>query len=144
VVADSLSRADCDLEMTDDFLSVAWRKLLSNSLGGLMALTGRRAGAFARPDLADLALAYVTESLTVARAEGARLPDSLAEDLVEQLTTCPPDLGSSILADRNASRPLEWEARNGVIVRRARAHGIPTPIGDVLVALLAATSDGPG
>jgi 2-dehydropantoate 2-reductase len=39
---------------------------------------------------------------------------------------------------------LEWDARNGVIVRRARRHGLPTAIGDVLVPLLAAAGDGPG
>jgi 2-dehydropantoate 2-reductase len=39
---------------------------------------------------------------------------------------------------------LEWDQRSAVIARRARAHGIATPISDVLVALLAAASDGPG
>jgi 2-dehydropantoate 2-reductase len=143
VLAQTLRHADCDLEITDDFVSVAWRKLLANSLGGLMALTGRRAGVFARGDLADLARAYAQESLDVARAEGAHLPDSLPHDLVSQLRASP-DAGTSILADRNAGRALEWNARNGVIARRARTHGIATPIGDVVVTLLAATSDGPG
>ncbi|HYB81464.1 MAG TPA: ketopantoate reductase C-terminal domain-containing protein, partial [Mycobacterium sp.] len=41
-------------------------------------------------------------------------------------------------------RRLEWDLRNGVIIRKARAHGLPTPISDVLVPLLAAASDGPG
>ena len=41
-------------------------------------------------------------------------------------------------------RRLEWDLLNGVIVRKARAHGLPTPIGDVPVPLLAAASDGPG
>ncbi|AMC64907.1 2-dehydropantoate 2-reductase, partial [Mycobacterium tuberculosis] len=49
-----------------------------------------------------------------------------------------------MLADRAAHRPLEWDLRNGVIVRKARAHGLATPISDVLVPLLAAASDGPG
>jgi len=31
-----------------------------------------------------------------------------------------------------------------VIIRKARAHELPTPISDILVPLLAATSDGPG
>jgi 2-dehydropantoate 2-reductase len=31
-----------------------------------------------------------------------------------------------------------------VIIRKAGAHDIATPISDVLVPLLAATSDGPG
>jgi 2-dehydropantoate 2-reductase len=53
-------------------------------------------------------------------------------------------MGTSILADRQAGRRLEWDARNGVISRRAARHGLATPINDVVVALLAAASDGPG
>ena len=52
-------------------------------------------------------------------------------------------MSSSILADREAGRPLEWDIRNGVMQRRGRAHGIATPISDVLVPLLAASSDSP-
>jgi 2-dehydropantoate 2-reductase len=52
----------------------------------------------------------------------------------------PPDLGSSILFDREANRPLEWDARNGVVRRLGARHGIPTPISDVIVPLLAAAS----
>jgi 2-dehydropantoate 2-reductase len=53
-------------------------------------------------------------------------------------------MGTSILADREANRPLEWDTRNGVVLRRGRDHGIPTPIRDLVVPLLAAASDGPG
>ena len=56
----------------------------------------------------------------------------------------PADLGTSILADRQANRPLEWDIRNGVIQRYGRAHGIPVPISDVIVPLLAAGGEGPG
>ena len=49
-------------------------------------------------------------------------------------------MGTSMLADREAGRPQEWDIRNGVIIRKARAHGIATPISDVLVPLLPATS----
>jgi len=56
----------------------------------------------------------------------------------------PTDMGTSMLADREAGRPQEWDIRNGVIIRKAHAHGIATPISDVLVPLLAASSDGPG
>ncbi|MBN3078971.1 oxidoreductase, partial [Pectobacterium brasiliense] len=56
----------------------------------------------------------------------------------------PADLGTSILADRQPNRPLEWDIRNGVVQRYARARGIHTPISDVLLPLLAAGSEGPG
>jgi len=49
-----------------------------------------------------------------------------------------------MLTDREAHRPLEWDIRNGVILRKARDHGLPAPISQVVVPLLAAASDGPG
>jgi 2-dehydropantoate 2-reductase len=52
----------------------------------------------------------------------------------------PADLGSSILFDREAGRRLEWEACNGVVRRIGARRGIPTPVSDVIVPLLAAAS----
>jgi 2-dehydropantoate 2-reductase len=132
--------ADCD----PDFVTAAWRKLLVNAVAGLMALTGRRAGMFRRDDLAALASRYAAECLAVARAEGAQLGDDVAGGTVKMFRQTPTDMGTSILADREAGRPMEWDIRNGVIIRKARAHGIATPISDVLVPLFAAASDGPG
>ena len=132
--------ADCD----PDFVTAAWRKLLVNAVAGLMSLTGRRSGMFRRDDLAELAARYAGECVEVARAEGAKLADDAAAGTVEMFRRAPTDMGTSMLADREARRPQEWDIRNGVIVRKARAHGIATPISDVLVPLLAAASDGPG
>ncbi len=72
------------------------------------------------------------------------LDDGVAQEIVDNFQRAPADLGTSILADRQANRPLEWDIRNGVVQRYGRARGIPTPISDVLVPLLAAGSEGPG
>ncbi len=144
VVAEALRGTRCAIELVADFHTVAWRKLLQNAVAGLMALTQRRSGMFARPDIAGLALTYLREGLAVARAEGAALGDEVPQAILDQFQSSPPDLGTSILSDRQAGRPLEWDIRNGVIARRGRAHGIPTPVSDIVVPLLAAASDGPG
>ncbi len=144
VVLDALGGTRCSVDLAADFTSVAWRKLLQNAVAGLMVLTGRRAGMFARADIAELALAYLRECLEVARAEGAALGDEVPREIVDGFRAYPADLGTSILADREAGRPLEWDTRNGIVRRRGRAHGIPTPISDLIVPLLAAASDGPG
>ncbi|MGR6743186.1 oxidoreductase [Microbacterium sp. F1-18] len=143
-VGDALDATACEFAVSDDFTTLAWRKLLQNAVAGLMALTGRRAGMFRRQDVGDLALAYLQEGLAVARACGAALPDDEPDRMLERFRAFPDDMGTSILADREAGRPLEWDARNAVIRRRGREHGIPTPVTDVIVPLLAAASDGPG
>ncbi len=143
-VAELLRGAGCTVENDPDFSTAAWRKLLVNALAGWMALSGRRSGMFRRDDVAAVARRYVAECLAVAQAEGARLGDDVVDEMVKMFAAAPPDMGTSMLADREAHRPLEWDIRNGAIIRKARAHGLATPISDILVPLLAAASDGPG
>ena len=143
-LADLLRGAGVTVELDPDFLTAAWRKLLVNAVVGFMVLTGRRAGIFHRDDAAALARHYVAECLAVARADGANLGDEVVDEIVGLLAKSPPDVTTSMLTDREANRPLEWDIRNGVVQRKAAAHGLATPISDVLVPLLAAASDGPG
>jgi 2-dehydropantoate 2-reductase len=138
LVLEALRGTRCSVALAADFTSVAWRKLLQN------AVAGRRAGIFHRADISQLAIEYLWECLEVARADGAVLGDQVPQEILDSLQAFPADMGTSILADREAKRPLEWDIRNGVVLRRGRAHGIPTPISDVVVPLLAAASDGPG
>ncbi|HBT5633790.1 TPA: oxidoreductase, partial [Klebsiella pneumoniae] len=140
----ALAGTRCAVDLAADFTTVAWRKLLQNAVAGLMVLTGRRAGMFAREDITALGLAYLRECLQVARAEGAALSDSVSEEIIAGFHRAPADLSTSILIDRLNGRPLEWDIRNGVVQRRGRQHGIPTPLSDIIVPLLAAASDGPG
>jgi 2-dehydropantoate 2-reductase len=126
--------------LAEDYATHAWRKLAINAVAALMVLSGCRAPIFRREDIRPLARALASECLAVARAEGADLPDTVADELVEEFAAMPEDLGTSMLFDREAGRALEWDARNGVVVRLGAEHGLPTPVSDVLVPLLAAAS----
>jgi 2-dehydropantoate 2-reductase len=143
-LADLFRGSGVTVELDPDFISAAWHKLLVNAVVGLMVLTGRRSGMFRRDDVAALGRRYLAECLTVARADGATLGDEVIDEIIGMLAASPEDLTTSMLTDREAGRPLEWDIRNGVVGRQAADHGIPTPISDVLVPLLAAASDGPG
>jgi 2-dehydropantoate 2-reductase len=130
------------VDLVEDFTTEAWRKLCMNAVAGLSVLAGRRSGVFRESEIAELARRLGEECVAVGRAEGARLPDDLPERTVAELAALPPDIGTSMLYDREAGRALEWDARNGVIRRLGARHGIPTPVSDVIVPLLAAASDG--
>lgn len=128
------------VEASDDFVTEQWRKLCLNAVAGIMAATGRSAEVFRSNEVGRLAHRLAIECVEVGRAEGAKLDQGFAAELVRQFQSLPRGAGSSILSDRLASRPLEWDARNGVIVRLGARHGIPTPVSDVLVTILAAAS----
>ena len=120
----------------------AWRKLCANAVSGVMALAGRPAEIFALDDVREVARALAQECAVVARAEGVEFTERDADDVIAWLEALPTDAGSSILTDRLAGRELEWEARNGVIGRLGRRHGVATPVADTVAALLHAASDG--
>ena len=126
--------------LSDDFVTVAWKKLAVNAVAALMVLSRRRAGMFAGREITALTRAFAEEVFAVARAEGARPRPEAVEELLAYYRGLPADLGTSILFDAEAGRELEWEARNGVVRRLAARHGIATPVSDVVVPLLAATS----
>jgi 2-dehydropantoate 2-reductase len=125
-----------------EFELEAWRKLCVNAVSGAMALAGRPAEIFEFDDVLAIARAMADECAAVARAEGVAFTDRDVDELIAWLQALPKDAGSSILADRRAGRALEWEARNGVIGRLGRRHGVPTPVCDTVSALLHAASDG--
>ena len=138
-----LAGTDIEVRCTDDFLTAAWRKLCVNvASGALTALTQQGLRVFHRPDIADLGLALMEEARAVGRALGARLPTGLAEGALAGFRQAPEAAGSSMLWDRLAGRPLEYDARNGAVVRAGRRTGVATPHNRAIAALLAAISAG--
>ena len=127
-----------DATTVPDFLSVVWRKLCFNSAGVLSALVLQPAGVVRGEAMGDVALQIVRECAEVARAEGANLEANVAEVVLAAQRTAPADSVNSMLADRQAGRPVEIDARNGVIVRLGRKHGIATPANSMAVALMEA------
>jgi 2-dehydropantoate 2-reductase len=127
--------------VTDDWLTTAWTKLCSNAVGGaLTALTGRTTEVFADDAVAELGRRLGAEVVAVGRACGAQLPADLPDQVVASLRSAPGST-NSILHDRLQGRPLEFEARNAVVVRKGAVHGIPTPYSETVVALLGALPD---
>ncbi len=127
-----------DASVVPDFLSVVWRKLCFNSAGVLSALTMQPAGVVRSETMGNVALEIVRECAAVAKAEGAKLEENIAETILSAQRTAPADGINSMLADRQAGRPVEIDARNGVIVRLGRKYGIPTPANGMAVALMEA------
>jgi 2-dehydropantoate 2-reductase len=129
-----------EIVLASDFQTALWHKLAVNCAGTVSALVLKPAGITQRPPVADIMRSLVRECIAVGRAEGAPLDDYLVESVIDRYRNGPPDALNSMHADRLAGRPMEIDARNGVIVRLGSKHGIPIPVNQIIVALLEAAA----
>jgi 2-dehydropantoate 2-reductase len=118
-----------EIDGTDDMRTATWRKLISNAVANpITALTGRRNGVLAEPATAELVRGLAREVVAAGVAEGADLSEDDVTALVEHYATMPPSLGTSMLYDRLAGRPLEHEYLTGAVVAAADRHGVDVPV----------------
>lgn len=131
-----------DAVVVPDLVTAGWRKLCHNAVGVLPTLLLQPQGVLRGEALSDVARQLVRECIAVGRAEGAQLDESVVEAVIDAYRSAAPDGVNSMHADRIAGRPLELDARNGVIVRLGKKHGIATPGNRMAVALLEAMLHG--
>ena len=131
--------------LSENFATLAWRKLLINAVANpITTLTLQRQAVLRRPDVQELCRAILDEAVAVARAEGTKLGDDEPARALATLFTFSGELGTSMYFDRLAGRELEVEALTGVIVAKAARHGIATPLNGALLTLLRAINDAAG
>jgi 2-dehydropantoate 2-reductase len=135
------AHANFDAQQSEDFTTAVWKKLCLNSAGAVSAVLAKPNGIAHHEGVAEIMRNIVRECVVVGRAQGAKLEDAIPEDIVERTRKAPRDSGNSMYADRLAGKPMEYDARNGVIVRLGRRHGIAAPMNALMVALLEAAQD---
>jgi 2-dehydropantoate 2-reductase len=129
-------RTSISATTTPDLKSTLWRKLCVNAAGVISGLIDQPAGIMRHDAAADLGRAIIREVIAVGRAEGAVIDDDVIETVLAGYRSAPPDALNSLHADRRANRPSEIDARNGVIVRLGRKHGIATPYNEMALRLM--------
>ncbi len=124
----------------EDIRDALWEKLLWNAaLNPTTALTGLTIGDLLEREAGrELVRAAMAETLSVARAEGARLEAADLDRALEQARAWKA-ITTSMWQDKRAGRPLELEALVGEVVRRGQRHGVETPVLETLYRLLKAT-----
>jgi 2-dehydropantoate 2-reductase len=128
------------VSITPDFKTEAWKKLALNCAGAVNALVLKPGGVAHDEPVADVMRSLVRECVAVGRAEGADLAEDLPDTVIANYRSAPADSINSLHADRMAGRPMELDARNGVIVRRGAQHGVATPANAMVVALINAAA----
>lgn len=143
----SLGKEFCELflnsfvkvKTTSDIKTKLWRKLCINApSGAILCLTGKPMAVYHEEGIADIGRGIIQEVINVGRKEGAILSNDIIEEQMTVFLNAKPEESNSMFDDFKAGIATEWEARNAVIVKLGKKHGVPTPISNVLVPLLAA------
>ncbi len=127
-----------EVALTSDLKSAVWKKLCVNAAGVISGLVLQPTAVMHDEQIGELSRQLVRECIAVGRAEGAVIDDSHVETVLQGYRNAPRDGVNSLHADRQAGRVTEIDARNGVIVRLGKKHGIATPCNQMAVALIEA------
>lgn len=137
--AELFEGARTNVVTTSKFTTQTWWKLIMNAaVGGVCALAIRENGIVKDPSVRELVISLMREVTLVGCAEGADLPDDAPEKALDVVLSGATEHWASISVDRREGRPMEWEARNAVVGRLGRKHGIETPMNDAITTLLKA------
>ncbi|MEM7674842.1 MAG: 2-dehydropantoate 2-reductase [Myxococcota bacterium] len=130
---------DVEVVRTEDWTTAAWKKLLVNATLGVCALIGARNGMLTEPPLRKLAEGVLRETIVVGKAAGASFddPEALIAATLQNFKKNA-EHRSSITEDRLNGRPIEWDARNQVVVRYAQRFGVEVPLSEAVASMLAA------
>ena len=125
-------------KISENILHELWFKfIMQASFASITALTRLNNGPLREnPSSAQLFKDSMAEAQRVAEAEVPGFPKENDLKLWNFLGHLPPASHASMLDDLLRGKPIEIDALSGDVVRRGKAHGIPTPIHAVFEAAL--------
>ena len=143
-IADALNSSGIPAELTDDLRTGLWSKFLFiATMAGVTSMARQTlAELMPRPEWRDVVVGCLQEVEAAGRANGVNFPPDVHHTTLSYIEDNLADLQASMHTDVMAGRPLELEALNGAVVRAGRAGGVPTPINDVIYAMLKPLVDG--
>lgn len=135
---DTCALAGFQVELVSDIRAALWHKFVGLTVNSaLTSLARQPAGVcYHDPDLLTAARSGFAEAAAVAKALGVELPDDVVEWQVANHRNFPPDMFASMYHDLARGRPLELESLSGLIVRKGRELGVPTPFHALAYACL--------
>lgn len=139
IVMDLFNHAGIETHLAENVASLVWGKLVVNSaINALTAIYRQPNGWLVEnPQARALMSAAAIETANVANALGVKLPYSDPVERVVQVATATASNQSSTLQDVLRGAPTELDRINGAVIREAKRLGIPTPVNEKLVRVLA-------
>jgi 2-dehydropantoate 2-reductase len=138
VITPKLAEAGIAAETSSNIHGVLWSKLMFiAAVAGFGSLTRLALGQYRSvPESRKLLRAMMQETAAVAAALGIRLGSDEVDNALQYLDQTRPEIRASMQLDVEAGRPSELDALIGVVVRKGRERGIPTPVTSAIYALL--------
>ncbi len=136
-IAEVFQKAGVPTTISPNVREILWHKLLWNvGFTGLICLTGCDSQELLNePETRKLIENAINEAINVGQAQGYKFAPNHLEMLIDGTLAQPP-IRTSMLLDREAGRPLEYDAITGVVVRRGRELNVTTPTNELIYATL--------
>lgn len=137
-IAEAINRAGMKALVPVDMAVALWEKFLFiEPIGVVGAATGEPFGVVRSvPETRALIDAALDEVMAVGQAVGVAWPAEAKAGVWRRYDSLPPDERTSMARDLLARRPSEFEAQTAAVLRLGRQFGVPTPVHDVLAAVL--------
>jgi 2-dehydropantoate 2-reductase len=137
-ILDTLERSGIPAEFSWDIHKTLWSKFLFiATMAGVTTLSRQTmAELMPRPEWRRVIVGCMKEIETVGKALGANLDSLIVDNTIQYIEGSLEQMHASMHADIMAGRPLELEALTGAVVRAGKAVNVPTPINNVIYAML--------
>lgn len=131
-IAAILGKAQIPHKITTTIRRDLWAKLVWNAAFNPLSVLLHSTVEELLKNLASLSILKraMEESMAVAKAEGHELSPTLIERYLDPKDQSG-EFRTSMLQDFIRKRPMEIDAITGAVVRRARRHGVATPVNDL-------------
>ena len=137
MIAELFKQAGVPCQISNDIRRIKWEKMCWNCVFNpiTVLINDRVAKALDHPEMMGVIRQIVEEVAAVSAALKVPLDPDMAEKTV-RVTQSIRDIHTSMYDDWKAGRPSEIDWLNGYIVRKGRELGIPTPVNEVLTAMV--------
>ena len=137
-ISDLLESSGIPAQFERDIRKTLWTKFLFiATLAGVTTMSGETmAQLMPRPEWRAVIVECLEEIERVGRASSVNLEPKVVQETVDYIQGSIDEMQASMQSDFLAGRPLELEALNGAVVRAGKDAKVPTPINDVIYAML--------
>lgn len=137
-IYESFKETGATVELSDNIMSELWGKLVFvSAAGGFGSLTRLPMGDYRSvPETRALIIRLMRETQALAAANNVKLAPDVIEDTLASMDRNAPHIRTSMQLDVESGHRSELESIIGVICRKGRELGVPTPVADMIYGAL--------